>query len=123
MAARWQKCGNSWCMNNGDIPAILIAMEACWESRLRAIPMNNSFTWDPANIGTDAAGKHCFLADVELKSWLESSRAGIAYWHCYLLPFINKYSTNDFLRTINGPGQHQNCDLVVEKTDGTQHSC
>ena len=103
MSARWPKTGKSWCMNNGDIPNVMTAGESCWGRRLRAIPMENCFTMDGREIGTNSVGQHSFLADPSLKEWLESSEAGIAFWVCYLFPFIRKYSATDCVKVIQQP--------------------
>ena len=65
--------------------------------------MDNNFSCNEVDIGTSEKGQHCFIADESLKSWLSSSRAGISYWHCYLFPFIQKYSTADCLKIIKDP--------------------
>ena len=81
LTARWLRTGLSWLINNGDIPDVPSAGDECWGRRLRAIYMDSNFTCRRDEIGSNSDGKNCFLADTSLKSWLESSRAGIAYWH------------------------------------------
>lgn len=93
LSARWSKAGMSWCMNNGDIPDIPTAEEESWGRRLRAAPANHNFVCREADIGTNAKGQHSLLADEALRAWLTSPQAGIAYWYCYVTPFIDKYST------------------------------
>ena len=103
MTANWRRAAKSWCLNFGDVPRVPTALDFCWERRLRAFVMCNDFTCDRDKIGTNSDGRHTFLSDVSLKSWLESDRAGIAYWYCYLFPFITRYSTEDCLKIIASP--------------------
>ena len=97
---RWMKTGKSWLMNNDDVPELTSAQEKSWKRRLRAIEMKNNF--DSDQIGDELSGL-TFLSDTDLKEFLESEEAGIAYWRIYLIPFMRQHSTRQCLRILKSP--------------------